>query len=121
MITGFEEQTKDLTEEEKKLLPGFISGLRTKIGFKNAITSKKIAKAYEATGVKIDGPRIRKIINYIRCRALLPGLIATSKGYYVTTDPKELADYIKSLEERIKSIEMVKRKTQQFLNEQSNC
>ena len=47
-------------------------------------------------GVKVDGPRIRKIINHIRLNGLVPGLMATSEGYYIATTPEELDEYMKA-------------------------
>ena len=38
----------------------------------------------------------------------MPCLIATSIGYYVAANKKEVEEYIKSLEERINSISLAK-------------
>lgn len=117
MITGFEDYTADLSEHElKHFVPNFIKQLSNKIGEKNAVTSSQIKKGYSTIGVKIEGPRIRKIINYIRCRNLVPGLIASSKGYYVATNKQDLDRYIKSLNERIASIQQVRKKTIEYYN-----
>lgn len=109
MINGFDEQTKPLTPEEKKLLPMFIGGLMTKLGAENAITADSMAKAiYEAKKIKVGGPRVRKIINHIRMHGLVPRLIATSDGYYIATDNAELRKYIESLKQREGAIRVMR-------------
>ncbi len=107
MITNFEEITKELTEDEKKLVPVIIKGLSTKtkdnpikgIDIVNAINLNK-----EKYGVKLfSEPRLRKIVNFIRTEGILP-LIATSNGYYVTNDRAELQSQIDSLTQRAEAI-----------------
>ena len=105
MIIGFDEETAPLTDKEKELLPFIISLLETHKGKEKAITSKTISynilvQKYE----KIDGPRIRKIINHIRQNGLVSCLIATSAGYYVAETEKELLDYEESLNGRATAI-----------------
>ena len=78
MIKGFEKITSELSQEEIDLVPTIVKGLSTKLGKDNAITSTKICKA-----VNITGPRLRKIINHIRIKNLLPALCSTSSGYFV--------------------------------------
>lgn len=108
MIQGFEEQTQPLTAKEQQLIQPFIAGLRTKVGKQNAVTSDQIAAGIKMyCGVKVDGPRIRKIINYIRLNGLVPGLMASSEGYYIATKPEELDEYIESLKGRITAISAV--------------
>lgn len=110
MIKNFENETQPLTSKEQQLVPWFIKGLETHVGKGNPVTSDQIATGMKATfGVKVDGPRIRKIINHIRLNGLVPGLMATSEGYYIATTPEELDEYIKSLSGRITAIAAVKR------------
>lgn len=104
MISGFEEITKDLTEEEKKAIPILVKGLRHRKGKANAITNKRMQEILEKSyGLKISGPRMRKLINNIRIYGMVPCLCATSHGYYVAQSKKEMADYLESLKERIDS------------------
>lgn len=117
MITGFEKHTARLTDDEMKLVRGFTIALERRVGKKNAVTSSYIIKEYKKQGVKISGPRVRKIINYIRMNNLVPGLIASSQGYYVTDDPEELKGYIESLEGRLSSIAGILRMTKQKYKE----
>lgn len=106
MIKGFSEETQPLTEYERKvILPIILEGLKTKIGKANAVTNKYIISRLRDS-YKIDAARLRKIINHIRTNDLLPGLIATSEGYFLATTESELLEYEESLkgrEEAIKS------------------
>ena len=110
MITNFEEETLELSEYEKEtIVPWLIKGFskRTK---DNPIKARDIVlscnKVLESTGssYRITQPRLRKISNYIRTNGLLP-LIATSKGYYSSTDKQEIRDQIESLTQRANSIQ----------------
>ena len=105
MINGFEMETAPLNEKEESLLPFVIALLETHKGKAKAITNKTISynilvQKYE----KIDGPRIRKIINHIRTNNLISCLMASNNGYYVTDDPEEIKDYIRSLKGRAEAI-----------------
>ena len=98
MIKGFEDYTYELTNYEKELVEKLIKGLSPKIGRNNAVTSTVICKS-----LNIVGPRLRKLINYIRITNQLAGLCSTSKGYFVAENLGEIDDYIISLKQRIKS------------------
>ena len=76
MIKGFEHITFELTKDEMELLPTIIRGLTKKKGKTNAVTSTKICEA-----LKIDAPRLRKMISYIRVNDLIFGLCSSSNGY----------------------------------------
>lgn len=107
MITGFENITHDLTEYEKGLVPVFAMGFKSKVGKENAVTNKQIVEKLSSK-YKITDARVRKIINYIRNKNIIPGLVASSDGYYVTNDPEELKRYISSLDQREAAIREVK-------------
>ena len=102
MITNFEEITKDLSEEEKKLLPILIKGFRLH-GIDDPIKAPDIIQKLSEKGIKLTGARLRKLTNLIRSAGILP-LIATSNGYYVTVDKQEVQKQIKSLTERAEAI-----------------
>jgi hypothetical protein len=59
-------------------------------------------------GYRIDAPRLRKVINHIRTNDLIPGLIATSEGYFLAEDEQELMDYEDSLRGREEAIKAVR-------------
>ena len=122
MIHGFEDQTHELTDyERKELLPLFINGLGNKIGSKKAITNKQMISALRQRRdsrdqpIKITDSRVRKLINHIRTNGLIEGLIANSKGYYITNDPVELQKYLDSLQARANEIERVKESLKPYM------
>ena len=72
MLKGFEEYTAPLDEyEQKVLLPLLIQGLKTKVGKENAITNPAIVSKLKEKGYKIEEPRVRKLISYIRINDLI--------------------------------------------------
>lgn len=108
-LYGFDSQTARLSEGERQLLPQFVEGLKKHKGKQNAITNIAIIDAFlEKKNIKISPARVRKIINHIRIHNMVPGLLANSDGYYVSTDPGEVIMYMSSLEGRIKAIQKVR-------------
>lgn len=105
MIQSFEEQTHPLTDYElKTLLPLMIQGFTTKIGVTKCVTNPQICKALKSKGFEVNEPRIRKLVFYIRQQNLVPNLIASSKGYWIATDRKEVDTWIDSLQSRIDAL-----------------
>ena len=111
MIQGFEEITAELTTYETDMLvPIITEGLKTKVGAKNAIRSKRIAEVLDEHGYPgISTARIRKCVNYIRRNGLVPHLVANSNGYYVATSVEEVERYARSLEQRASAILSVRK------------
>lgn len=108
MIKGFDRATQPLTEYELGvLLPLLIEGLQTKLGRENAVTNKHIVNALKGA-YKLNEARVRKIINHIRTNDLVPGLIATSEGYFIATTEAELLEYEESLKGREDAIREVR-------------
>ena len=108
MINGFTNETKPLSEYERDTLtPIIVRGLSMRIGKERAIKNSEICAKMRLQGYRIDNARLRKVINHIRVNALLPGVIATSEGYYIATTKTEMADYIASLESRESAIHEV--------------
>ena len=108
MIKGFDNETSPLNDYELRvLLPVILAGLKTKQGKRNTVTSKYIIGRLKPD-YKLDAPRLRKIINHIRTNDLLPGLVATSEGYYLATSEKEFMDYEDSLRGREEAIKAVR-------------
>ena len=109
MINGFEKYTKDLNDYEKKtLLPIMCKCFANHIGKENAVTNSVICEKMNDKGFeKVSEARVRKIINYIRTNNLVPRLMASGSGYYITNNPNELKDYISSLKGRKEAIEGV--------------
>lgn len=106
MITNFEEITQPLTDQERQLVKILVQGF-SKISKDKPMKAPEVIKQvnakYGATICKLSGPRLRKLVNYIRGNGIIP-LIATSSGYYCSTDPKEIDAQIKSLRQRAEAI-----------------
>ena len=109
MLEGFSKQTHDLTDYEKNtLLPIMCKCFSQHVGKENAVTNNVICEKMNSKGYeKVSEARVRKIINYIRTKNLVPRLMASGSGYYITNNPDELKDYISSLKGRKEAIEGV--------------
>lgn len=109
MITGFENYTKELNDYEiTKLLPAIVAGMKTKIGSENAITNSSIVKAMKKAKFKVTEPRVRKILHIIRVSGMIPGIVGTSKGYYIAQTREEWEVYLKSINERLAHIQSLR-------------
>lgn len=109
MIKGFSNETSPLNDYELHvLLPVILAGLKDKQGKRNAVTNGYIIGRLKQQGYRIDAPRLRKVINHIRTNDLIPGLIATSEGYFLAEDEQELMDYEDSLRGREEAIKAVR-------------
>lgn len=109
MIKGFSNETSPLNDYELRvLLPVILAGLKDKQGKRNAVTNGYIIGRLKQKGYRIDAPRLRKVINHIRTNDLIPGLIATSEGYFLAEDEQELMDYEDSLRGREEAIKAVR-------------
>lgn len=108
MIQGFDKQTAPLNDYERDtLLPVIIRGLRARIGASRIIAGSKIIDCMKRAGYKLDGPRLRKIINYIRNNELVPCLVSNGKGYFVATSAEEVDGCIDSIQGRIASQQII--------------
>lgn len=104
MIKGFDNETAPLNEyEERTLLPIIANWLKQTNKLK-PIINKKATMFLNNKGYKINEARFRKIVNAIRMRDIVPNVVATSKGYYVSSDAEEVAAYIQSLRDRAGAI-----------------
>lgn len=109
MIKGFSNETSPLNDYELRvLLPVILAGLKDKQGKRNAVTNGYIIGRLKQQCYRIDAPRLRKVINHIRTNDLIPGLIATSEGYFLAEDEQELMDYEDSLRGREEAIKAVR-------------
>lgn len=105
MINGFPEETADLNADELALVPGFVASLSKRIGKEKSVRASDITSIYaQKFNEAIDGARVRKIINYIRVRRLVPNLVGTAKGYHVEADPQEIKTYVEGLIQRANAI-----------------
>lgn len=109
MLQGFEDYTAPLSEYEKDtLLPLFVTIFQQSVGADKAITNKTLVKHFRANGLKLSDARTRKIINHIRIHNLVPRLVASSRGYYVTNSQDELDNFVASLLGREQAIRAVR-------------
>ncbi len=114
MIQNFIKETSELTKYEAEvLLPIIALCLQHHIGKDKAVTNRQICERMKKKGYELTETRVRKIVNRIRTNNLVECLIATSKGYYVTHNQKELENYIKSLKGREEAIRMVRESLEQ--------
>jgi len=103
MIRGFEEFTKDLNKKEKRAARIMAEMLPESLGKIHTITNKTMSKyLLVKCNLKISGPRIRKILHYLRVTHKLRRFIGSGKGYYVATNIKDLKDYRDGLSDRIR-------------------
>ena len=124
MIKGFSNETSPLNDYELRvLLPVILAGLKDKQGKRNAVTNGYIIGRLKQQGYRIDAARLRKVINHIRTNDLIPGLIATSEGYFLAEDEQELMDYEDSLrgrEEAIKAVRLAIARQRRMLYEDAH-
>ena len=114
MIQNFIRETKELTKYEAEVLLPIISMcLQHHVGKDKAVTNRHICERMKKRGYELTETRVRKIVNSIRTNNLVECLIATSRGYYVTHDQKELENYIKSLKGREEAIRLVREALEQ--------
>jgi len=116
MLEGFEDLTAELTlYEQHQILPTVTNGLSKKIGKAMAVTNARICEGLATRGKHIAGPRLRKVINYIRNTGLVPGLVASSEGYYVADNPEEMESWLKSLRGRRAALDLLIEKGEEHL------
>ena len=126
MIRNFEEYTDELSEDEQKyILPSLAKLLILHVGKEKAITNKYIVSHFNKyfpiqkwiqdknnmtlVTVKTSEPRIRHMIHILRVSDSIPYLIATSMGYYISNDRKEIETYIGSIDDRLRAIYAIRK------------
>lgn len=115
-LPGFEKETADLSSYERfTLVPLFIRGFKNKYGEENAVSNKQIVANLKRGNYKINDSRVRKIVSYIRDEGLIPGLVASSKGYYVSRSETDIFRWIQSLEGRETKIRMIRKRAEEYL------
>ena len=114
MLKNFEKETEKLSDYEvKNVLPVVLDVLQKAVGKSQAITNRQIVIRYLPGTSEV---RVRKIINYIRNRNVINGLMATGKGYYIATSREELEGYMDSLQGRVSAIQKVMRSIRRQMN-----
>lgn len=127
MVTGFENITHPLTDDEVIIAQEVVDVWKAKKPAlfdaegdllnpqdKPVIKFAKMLRGLNETTIpklkeskligdkykKLSGPRLRQIIHLIRAHDMVSNLIATSKGYFKTVDPELIQKFIKSNYER---------------------
>lgn len=109
MLKTFEEVTVELNAEEEKFVGIIAKRFELKKGKDNIVTADQIIKGLATHyGITFKESRVRKMIQFIRLNNLVPGLVANSKGYFVTETPQELEDWIESLRSRENAIRHIR-------------
>ena len=122
MITGFEDITRPLSDDELKIVPVLCNN------FKRHDKNNPVKAPVIVTGmnkylvqhgykIRMSQARLRKCCNFIRSKGMIP-LIATSNGYYVSYNKEDVANQIKSLWERAGAIRACANGLQKFLSTQ---
>ena len=116
MIENFEKITKRLTNREVSQIPKVVKLLKC-IKKKSPMKEQELLELINGriNDFNINGVKLRQIINYIRSNSLL-SVIATSKGYYSSSDVVEIEKQILSLQNRIDRLECAKKGMQEILN-----
>lgn len=101
-----EKRQKALTAyEREKALPLMAEWLSGRVGSGRRADSGMIIAAMRQRGVVIDGVAVRRLINHIRIRCIVPCLVSDSMGYYVATSPEDVDRCIISLQGRMDAIQ----------------
>mgnify|MGYP003664095300 CR=1 FL=1 len=102
MLKNFEEETCNLSDDELKIAQAVMKGLKKYVGKSNAIAGSKICSGFHNnTKFKLQGVRLRKIINHLRNEG--EPICSSSKGYFYPANNQELLDTCISIGQRIDS------------------
>ena len=105
MKNKLKKRTRNLSNYELNiLLPVLIKGLERKKGKANAVNGKEIIEGLRSHGLKVNNESMKILINYIRVNDLIVGLMASTAGYYTSTNEQEIIGYEDSLKSRETSI-----------------
>jgi hypothetical protein len=115
MLLNFENVTKNVNSQDKKILPYLQKVLETKTIEKPALSGiilvetnmlirQAISSGTESTNIKkLDEVKLRKLVNFMRTHDILP-VCSNYKGYFISYDKKVLEKQIVSLSQRANSI-----------------
>lgn len=111
-LTLFQSIVPRLTDQEKKTLVPMLIDVLAFTHEGHIYKGSWICGWFKASGYKVTGAKLRKLINYIRIKKLKRGIdcdwgnkvvIGTSKGYFITNDPKIIVAQMESLQGRVDS------------------
>ncbi len=120
MLTGFENNSQELSQDELSLVPMLMDGF-ARHGEKNPIKAPQIVEDFnkyletKKIPYKLSEVKLRKFCHHIRSQGLLP-LIANSSGYFVSYNPEIIKEQMESLRQRANSIKNCVHGLQKCLN-----
>lgn len=119
-VTNFHKETHELTPGEKALANIVVDVLQGTSYEKQLCNAAILAEVHfkSQLNVNLTSARLRAIIHYLRAEKHLP-ILATGKGYYISYNPEQIAVQVKSLDERIRSIQQVRDALYQIQKENS--
>lgn len=92
-------------QERKLVIPIIVKRIRLAQRQKQAITNSHLCNSLaKHDGIKINTTTVRKLIHYIRVNGIIKRLLAGSHGYFVSSDPVKIANYLKRLNKVIREI-----------------
>jgi hypothetical protein len=106
MIENFENHTEDLTTEEMRLIPKILECFED-INYKHFCAELVSEMVFFNHSFEIPAIKVRQLMSKIRKMKIVWGgkiLIGTGRGYHFTKDVAEIESYVRSLEQRIASI-----------------
>ena len=120
MIVNFEDYTQPLTDDEKSLISKILQAFypNPSIAIKNGHIATFMEEQH---GIRLTQERIQKILSMIRKMDIRWAgriMVATSRGFFWTSDPTQIDNYIKSLTQRCDSTEALAEIAQGFRTEQ---
>jgi len=109
MVNGFEIETSALSENELKIyVPLIVKTLKLTsdtLPVKNHELRNFLKYQFNVT---ITESRIRAMIHHIRIKKLVKNVLATSDGYFVSSDATKIMNYVESLKQRENSIREIR-------------
>jgi hypothetical protein len=107
MIAGFKSFTQELNDYERYTLLPVVADILRHSSKKQPVINRLAVKSLMQQGYVISDSRFRKVVAEIRLNAIVPNVIASSKGYYRSDDQGEVSAYIDGLYARANAIRSV--------------
>lgn len=122
-MTGFEDIIPANTNPQvRRMIPAIVDILNEHVGRNNQVFSDKIIEELTEIGVHPVGRNgepvrnakayIGKAIQIIRCYHIVKCVASTSKGYYIADNPEDYDNFLRSMNERARSADMVLREAE---------
>lgn len=103
MILGFERWAETANKELVDEIENILRACPKKITNRSIRKNLKLTNNQEASEIKV-----RAAVHFLRVSGRLPNLVCDQDGYWLASDKEELRRYVKSLEQRIASINAIR-------------